>query len=125
MEDCGKWNIPAGSANNFEKITDAAIRETYEETGLQVKLIGVLPIGERIIKDKTFISVRFVAEILSGEITYDGKEIIDAKWFSIDEFESLTKETLRSYDFNKQVVKNYQNGKIYPLDIFDEKQYIN
>lgn len=125
MEDCGKWSIPAGSANNFEKITDAAIRETFEETGLKIKLKGVLPIGERIIKDKTFISVRFVAEIFSGEIKYDGKEIIDAKWFSFDEFETLTKETLRSYDFNKQVIKNYQEGKIYPLEVFDEKQYIN
>ncbi len=124
-EDYGKWNIPAGSAENFEKITDAAIRETFEETGLKVKLTGVLPIGKRIIHDKTFISIRFVAEIVSGEINYDSKEIIDVKWFSIEEFEKLTKESLRSYDFNKQVVKNYLEGKIYPIEIFDDNQYIN
>lgn len=124
-EDFGKWSIPAGSANNFEKITDAAIRETYEETGLKVKLVGVLPIGERIINDKTFISIRFVAEIIGGEIRCDKKEILDVKWFSINEFEKLTKETLRSYEFNKQVVKNYKQGKIYPIEIIDEHQYIN
>ena len=125
IEDCGKWNIPAGSAENFEKITDAAIRETFEETGLKVKLTSVLPIGERIINDKTFISVRFVAEIISGEIKIDDNEIIDAKWFSIEEFEKLGEEDLRSYEFNKQVVKNYIDGKMYPVEIFDDKQYIN
>lgn len=124
IEDAGKWSIPAGSADNFERVTDAAIRETLEETGLNVKLIGVLPIGERIINDKTFISVRFIAEVVSGEIHVDGEEIIDAKWFSLEEFEKLTKENLRSYDFNKQVVKNYIEGKIYPVEIFDDHQYI-
>lgn len=121
----GQWNLPAGSTENFEKITDAAIRETYEETGLKVKLTGVLPIAERIINDKTFFAVRFVAEIESGELKVDNKEIIAAKWFSLEEIEQMTKETLRSYDFNKQVIKNYLNKKIYPLEVFDDKQYIN
>ena len=53
LENCyGQWNLPAGRVDNFEKITDGAIRETLEETGLKVKLTGVLPIGERIIKEK-------------------------------------------------------------------------
>lgn len=121
----GQWNLPAGSAENFEKITDAAIRETYEETGLKVKLTGVLPIAERIIKDKTFIAVRFVAEVISGDLKVDNKEIIAAKWFNIQEIEEMTKETLRSYELNKQVIKNYLDKKIYPLEVFDEKQYIN
>ena len=40
----GQWNFPAGHVDELEKITDAAVRETYEETGCKVKLTGVLPI---------------------------------------------------------------------------------
>lgn len=126
LKNCyGQWNLPAGSVDNFEKITDGAVRETFEETGLKVKLVGVLPIGERIIKDKTFISVRFVAEVIGGEIKYDSNEIIDVKWFDINEIKNMTKETLRSYEFNMQVLQNYINNKIYPIEIFDDKQYID
>jgi len=110
---------------NFEKITDGAIRETLEETGLKVKLTGVLPIGQRIINDKTFISVRFIAEIVEGEIVYDNEEIIDIKWFSIEEIQALNENTLRSYEFNKQAINNYINNIIYPIAIFDDKQYID
>ena len=40
----GQWNYPAGHMEEGEKITDTAIRETFEETGCKVKLTGVLPI---------------------------------------------------------------------------------
>ena len=121
----GMWNLPAGSVENFEKITDGAIRETLEETGLKVKLTGVLPIGQKIINDKTFISVRFIAEIVEGEIVYDNEEIIDIKWFSIEEIQALNENTLRSYEFNKQAINNYINNIIYPISIFDDNQYID
>lgn len=124
-EERGKWNIPAGQVNNFEKITDGAVRETFEETGLNVKLTGVLPIAERIIQEKTWVSVRFVAEIIDGKIEVDGKEIVEIKWFTFEEFAKLTEKELRSYALNKQFFKNFSEGKIYPLEIFDEKQYIN
>lgn len=124
-EHYGKWNLPAGRVDDFERITDGAIRETFEETGLKVKLIGVLPIGERIIKNQTFISVRFVAEVIGGELKVDCREIIDAKWFDINEIETMIPKELRSYEFNKQVIQNYKNNKIYSIEIFDNKQYIN
>lgn len=126
LKNCyGQWNLPAGRVDNLEKITDGAIRETYEETGLKVKLIGVLPIGERIIKEKTFISVRFVAEVIDGEIKYDSNEILNVKWFDINEVRNMTKETLRSFDFNIQAIQNYIDNKIYPIEVFDDNQYID
>ena len=41
----GQWNFPAGHVEEKELITDAAIREAFEETGCKIKLTGVLPIS--------------------------------------------------------------------------------
>ena len=47
----GQWNFPAGHVEENELITEAAIREAYEETGCKVKLTGVLPISTAILKE--------------------------------------------------------------------------
>ena len=41
----GQWNFLAGHVDEHELITEAAIREAYEETGCKVNLTGVLPIS--------------------------------------------------------------------------------
>ncbi len=40
----GKWDFPAGHVEEYESIMDAAVRETFEETGCRIRLIGALPI---------------------------------------------------------------------------------
>ena len=65
----GQWNFPAGHVEENELITEAAIREAYEETGCKVKLTGVLPISTAILKEgKTAIIVKFTAEITDENI---------------------------------------------------------
>lgn len=39
---CGNWTFPGGYVDLGECVTDAAIRETYEETLLNVRLDGLL-----------------------------------------------------------------------------------
>ena len=48
----GQWSFPGGHVEENELITDAAIREVYEETGCKVKLTGVLPISTVYLKEK-------------------------------------------------------------------------
>lgn len=121
----GQWNYPAGHVDEFENITDAAIREVKEETGLDVKLKGVLPICETELRGETHVIIRFVAEVIGGEIEFDTNEILDVKWLDIEEIEKMTEKELRNYEVGKTIIKDYIEKKIYPIGIFSDKQFFS
>lgn len=121
----GQWNYPAGHVDEFENITEAAIREVKEETGLDVKLKGVLPILETELKDETHIIIRFVAEVIGGKISFDSNEILDVKWLDIKDIEKMTEKELRNYEVGKNILNDYIEKKIYPIDIFSNKQFFS
>lgn len=121
----GQWNFPAGHVDEHELITDAAIRETYEETGCKVKLTGVLPISCVDFKNgETHIIVSFTAEVLEENIKFDSEEILDIKWLDIEEVKNMTDKELRGYDSISQNIKDFLNDRIYPIDIFNNIKYI-
>lgn len=120
-----QWNFPAGHVDEGETITDAAVRETYEETGCKVKLTGVLPIST--VKNpngESVFHVRFTADMIEENIKVDGDEILDVKWLEIDEIKNMSKDKLRALDINLNFIKNMEERKIYPLDVFDMGIYI-
>lgn len=121
----GQWNFPAGHVDENELITDAAIREAYEETGCKVKLTGVLPISTVILKDGvTAIMVKFTADIIEENIKFDKNEILDVKWIDIEEVKNMTEQELRGYDTGIQLLKDFEDKKVYPMEIFDNKKYV-
>lgn len=86
----GQWNFPAGHVDEAEFITDAAIREAYEETGCKVKLTGVLPICIVDVKDdEPRLMVRFTAEIIEENIKYDTNEILDVQWLDLEKVKNI------------------------------------
>lgn len=121
----GQWNFPAGHVEENELVTDAAIREAYEETGCKVKLTGVLPISTVYLKEKeTAIIIKFTADIIEENIKFDTKEILDVKWLDIEKVKNMTEQELRGYDTAIQDIKNFENKKIYPVDIFNNTKYV-
>ena len=122
QEKCyGQWNFPAGHVDEPEKITNAAIREVYEETGYKVKLTGVLPIILKIKDDVgQMMHVRFSAEVIEENKKYDTNEILDVQWIEIDKVKQMTRQELRAYDLNIKQLEDFKNNNIYPLDLFDE-----
>ena len=42
--DNGNWALPGGAIEMTESVADAAVRETFEETGIQVEVTGLLGI---------------------------------------------------------------------------------
>jgi len=119
----GQWNFPAGHVDENELITEAAIREVYEETGCKVKLTGVLPIYYANGKNGERLMVRFTADVIEENIKFDTNEILDVKWMDIKELKSMKKEELRAYDINTQFMKDFESNKIYPLEIFSNTKY--
>jgi NADH pyrophosphatase NudC (nudix superfamily) len=83
----GKWNLPAGRVDIGETIEQAAIRETLEETGYQVKLVKKL----RIEHDDATRPVlhSFKANITGGNLKFQEDELLDAQWFTFAEIEKL------------------------------------
>lgn len=119
----GKWNFPAGHLEDFEKIMDGAVRETFEETGCKVKLTGVLPIVNIDLEKETHILIRFVGEIIEENNSFDKEEILEVKWIPIEEIKKMKKEELRGYEIGIKTVYDIENNNIYPLEIFDNNKY--
>ena len=42
--DNGNWALPGGAIEMTESVADAAVRETFEETGIQIEVTGLLGI---------------------------------------------------------------------------------
>ncbi|MDX9893432.1 MAG: NUDIX domain-containing protein [Patescibacteria group bacterium] len=120
----GKWNQPAGWLDFGEKIIDGAKREAKEETGLEIKITGLLGIYSLIKHQdgKIYHAVKFIfaAEALTNDIKFDPEELIAVKWFSLDEIKKLKAERiLRDHDIINEI-QDYLDGKIYPTEIVDK-----
>ncbi|HEU5383624.1 MAG TPA: NUDIX domain-containing protein [Ktedonobacteraceae bacterium] len=78
----GSWGLPSGYANRNEKLEDTLRREVREETGYEITVSRCLHMvsGYRL-----RIEASFVAHLAGGQLQLDPKEVLEAKFFSIDE----------------------------------------
>ena len=77
----GKWALPAGFIDHDESPEDAAVRETLEETSLDVridKLLAVFPKRDHGLAD---IVIAYSAKITAGE-PKAGDDAADVGWFA-------------------------------------------
>lgn len=88
----GLWNLPAGHVDKGEELEAAAVREAKEETGYDVQLIKEIAIyHETATKSVKHV---YLAVITGGELKPQPEEILDVKWLTLDEIESLYKAGL-------------------------------
>lgn len=84
------WIQPGGHVEYGEKLEEAVKRETKEEVGAEVDQIKLIRSGESINnpefhKKAHLIFFHFLCRLKSAELKIDHQEIIDYRWFSIDE----------------------------------------
>ena len=107
----GKWDFPAGHVEEHEPIMEAAIRETYEETGCRVRLVGTLPICTVFLEN---------GETL---LKFDTSEILDVQWIDIDILKYMDENEVRGRDVAMRTLKDLEENNIYPLEIYDDRIY--
>lgn len=91
--DKNLWVTPGGLIEPGEQPADAAVRETWEETGLLIELTAILGVygGRDLMIDypngdkAAYIDTVFRGRITGGNIQADGDEILEVRYFSRDE----------------------------------------
>ena len=84
-EDFETWILPSGGVEDGESIAQAAIRETKEETGLDVELTSLVGIYSRLGNMSPVHAVLFTARPVGGEIKCQPGETIAVEWFAFDQ----------------------------------------
>jgi 8-oxo-dGTP pyrophosphatase MutT (NUDIX family) len=104
------WYLPAGRVEPGEALVAAACRETLEETGVSIRITGIVRIEHSPRADSTRVRVIFA-----------GVPVGDTRPKSVPDEESLGEE-LRRYPLRGQEVQDLLRyvaggGPVYPLEL--------
>lgn len=86
-DDFHVWCLPGGGVEEGESVAEAAIRETKEETGIDVELMRLIGVYSRLggIPDVNVHAVLYEARPIGGELRVQPGETLEVRYFSPDE----------------------------------------
>ena len=98
----GHWSIPGGTLDLGETIQEGIRRELKEETGIDVRVLELIEVFDRIFRDASgkvqfhFVIVDYLCEFAGGE-TRAGSDVTDTAWVREEELQkySLTEAATR------------------------------
>ena len=88
----GKWSIPGGLVELGETTRDAVVREVAEECGLEIEIVDVCGVLDRVVRDAEgrvryhWVLVDYLALARGGTLCA-GDDAADARWVRVDEVE--------------------------------------
>ena len=110
------WYLPAGRVEPGELLTEAAERETLEESGLRVKIEGILRIDHTPLPDYTRVRVIFVASPIDDTPPKSraDEHTLQAAWYTLPEVKPLA---LRGIELIAMLEYVQAGATIYPLSL--------
>ena len=84
-DDFQVWCLPSGGVEDGESLAEAAIRETKEETGIDVELTRVIGVYSRLGGIPDVHAILYEARPIGGELRLQPGETIEVKYFTRNE----------------------------------------
>lgn len=94
--DTGNWALPGGALDIGERITDTAVRETREETGVNIHITGLVGVysnprhvvsyGDGEVRQQFSLCFRGSAV---GGVPTPSVESLDVRWVDVDDLDRL------------------------------------
>jgi 8-oxo-dGTP diphosphatase len=77
------WEMPGGQVEEGESLSQAAIRETKEESGIDIEIIKFCGIFQNV--ENSICNTLFLAKPIGGELIQSSEESLETGYFPIDE----------------------------------------
>jgi 8-oxo-dGTP diphosphatase len=77
------WEMPGGQVEEGESLSQAAIRETKEESGIDIEIIKFCGIFQNV--GNSICNTLFLAKPIGGELIQSSEESLETGYFPIDE----------------------------------------
>ncbi len=110
--ESGKWCFPCGFVEHHENYLDAAHREVFEETGLEIKITSLVNVSSNHINPNlhTIVTV-LTAEVVNGT-PQPGDDLVELHWISKnDPFPEM------AFEGDRFTIKKYFESKLVRIPI--------
>ena len=90
----GEWSIPGGLVETGETTKEAIVREVREETGLEIRIVRLAEVFERILRDREFrvqyhfVLIDYLCHVIGGE-AHAASDVSEVRWVKTDELENF------------------------------------
>jgi mutator protein MutT len=90
----GEWSIPGGLVETGETTKEAIVREVREETGLEIEVVRLAEVFERIVRDREsrvqyhFVLIDYLCQVIVGE-AHAASDVSEVRWVRTDELEKF------------------------------------